>query len=375
MTTIKHYLYMLLVAAVASMALTACSDDDLGETIFPDVNSSPDPNSSTYALDKFLWDNYLVPYNLEFKYRLADDSYYNMYYNVVPATYDVAKDMAVLCKYLWFDAYDAVTPADFMKSYGPRIIQLVGSPIYNTTSSTVIYGLAQGGIKISLYGVNFADAGDADLMTTRYFATMHHEFTHILHQTKTYPSAFNYISVGHYDGTNWQYRQDSQMNGLGFVTSYASSSYTEDLAETVANYVVLSDEQWNRILDYASRGWATADADDDDPSSTYFCFYYYENNEATDENRKYAYESQTEVLEDGTRVLTRRRDTSGNYILVYDVEDTDGVDGVVAINQKLEIVKNWFRTTWGFELDSLRNEVHRRMDNLDIDELRKQIAD
>jgi len=159
------------------------------------------------------------------------------------------------------------------------------------------------------------------------------------------------------------------------VTSYASSSYTEDLAETVANYVVLSDEQWNRILDYASRGWATADADDDDPSSTYFCFYYYENNEATDENRKYAYESQTEVLEDGTRVLTRRRDTSGNYILVYDVEDTDGVDGVVAINQKLEIVKNWFRTTWGFELDSLRNEVHRRMDNLDIDELRKQIAD
>jgi hypothetical protein len=36
------------------------------------------------------------------------------------------------------------------------------------------------------------------MMNEYYFKTMHHEFVHILHQTKNYPKDFEQISAGNY---------------------------------------------------------------------------------------------------------------------------------------------------------------------------------
>ena len=143
----------MLLVAVSAMSLSSCSEDKLGDTIFPDVDESLDPTSYTYKLDKFLKENYLEKYNLTFLYKMPDVST-NMNYNLVPATYENSIDLAVLCKHLWFDVYDKVAGPDFLKTYGPRIILLIGSPAYNPTSGTEIVGLAEGGIKISLFKVN-----------------------------------------------------------------------------------------------------------------------------------------------------------------------------------------------------------------------------
>ncbi|MBR5170014.1 MAG: hypothetical protein IKW85_05545 [Muribaculaceae bacterium] len=374
MKKIQYIISALMLAAVAMMSLSSCSKDKLGDTIFPDVDESLDPSSYTYQLDKFLRENYLQKYNLTFLYKMPDVST-NMNYNLVPATYENSIDLAVLCKYLWFDVYDKVAGEDFLKLYGPRIILLIGSPAYNPTSGTEIVGLAEGGIKVSLFKVNAMRINDFNMMNEYYFKTMHHEFAHILHQTKTYPNEFNTISIGHYDSNNWQDRSAGQVASLGFVTTYASSEFREDFAETIANYIVKTDDEWNYILDLASRGWTSGD--EDDVTSEFFCYYYYPKNDVT-QDPKYLYEWEVfiEEDEDGTvhKYYRNYRDDDGNRILVYDVEDKDGINGADAILQKVQIAREWLKTAWNVDLDELRNEVQYRQTHYDINELRKQVT-
>ena len=375
MKKIQYYISALLLVAVAAMSLSSCSEDDLGPTIFPDVDETLDPSSYTYKLDKFLRENYLEKYNLTFLYKMPDVST-NMNYNLVPATYENSIDLAVLCKHLWFDVYDKVAGEEFLKQWGPRIILLVGSPAYDPTAGTETVGLAEGGIKISLFKVNAMNISDFRMMNEYYFKTMHHEFAHILHQTKTYPTEFNTISIGHYDGNNWQYR-GNEVTGLGFVTTYASSEFREDFAETIANYIVKTDEEWNYILDLASRGWATS-AEESDLDITYYCYYYYPENDAS-QDLVYCDERfvLTVVDEDGTvhKYYRTDRDPEGNRIVVYDVEDKDGIDGVEAIMRKVQIARDWLRDQWGVDLDALREEVQYRQATYDINTLRKWVTD
>ena len=375
MKKIQYYISALLLVAVAAMSFSSCSEDKLGDTIFPDIDETLDPTSHSYKLDKFLKENYLDKYNLTFLYKMPDIST-NMNYNLVPADYNNSIDLAVLCKHLWFDVYDKVAGEQFLKTYGPRIILLIGSPAINPTSGSETVGLAEGGIKISLFKVNSMNINNFQQMNDLYFHTMHHEFSHILHQTKTYPSEFNTISVGRYDPNNWQYRGD-EVNSLGFVTGYASSEYREDFAETIACFIVYTQAQWDRMMELASRGWATS-ASDDDLDAVYYSYYYYPDNDAEQElvylEERYVV---TETDEDGTvhKYWRNNRDKDGNRIVVYDVEDKDGIDGAAAILQKVQIAREWFRTAWNIDLDALREEVQTRQATYDINELRKMVYD
>ena len=375
MKKIQYYISALLLVAVAAMSLSSCSEDKLGPTIFPDVDETLDPTSYTYKLDKFVKENYLDKYNLTFLYKMPDIST-NMNYNLVPATYENSIDLAVLCKHLWFDVYDSVAGEQFLKTYGPRIILLIGSPAYDPYAGTETVGLAEGGIKISLFKVNAMNINDFNMMNEYYFKTMHHEFAHILHQTKTYPSEFNKISVGHYDGTNWQYR-GNEVNSMGFVTTYASSDFREDFAETIANYLVKTDTQWNRILELASRGYATS-ASDDDFTAVYYSYYYYPDNDNTQD---LVYVDERFVVtvtdEDGTvnKYYRNDRDPQGNRIVIYDVIDEDGIDGAEAILEKVRIARTWLQDEWGVDLDELRRVVQYRQATYNMDNLRKWVYD
>jgi len=375
MKKIRYYISALLLVAVTAMSLTSCGEDKLGPTIFPDVDETLDPTSYTYQLDKFLKENYLEKYNLTFLYKMPDIST-NMNYNLVPATYENSVDLAVLCKHLWFDVYDKIAGEDFLKLYGPRIILLLGSPAINPSSGTEIVGLAEGGIKISLFKVNAMDINNFQVMNELYFHTMHHEFSHILHQTKTYPTEFNTISVGRYDANNWQYRGD-EVHSLGYVTNYASMEYREDFAETIACYIVYTDTQWNRLMELAARGYATK-ASEDDLDAVYYSFYYYPEND-TEQELVYLAERDvyTQTDDDGVvhKYWRNNRDKQGNRIVVYDVEDKDGIDGPAAIEQKVQIIRQWFRDAWNIDLDALREEVQNRQATYDMNELRKLVYD
>lgn len=375
MKSLKYYISPLLVAGAAVLALNSCSDDDFTESIFPDGDEQLDPNSTTYKFDKWLQQNYLEVYNLDFRYKMQDVGT-NMNYNLVPATYQNSVDLAVLAKYLWFDVYKDVVNPEFLKQYGPRIIHLIGSPAHNPTTGTIILGLAEGGIKVSLFRVNQMDVNDFNQMNEYYFKTMHHEFAHILHQKKTYPSEFNKISAGHYDASNWQNRQIGVVNSLGFVTTYASDAFREDFAETIANYITKTDEQWAEIYEMAARGWETPSTSASDPDAVYYCWYYYANNKTGDENKKYAVDKDviTDSTETGVEYHHRSLyDADGNPLRIYPVEDKDGIDGVAALKQKIEIARTWLKDKWGVDLDKLRKEVQYRQQHIDMKALRQQI--
>ena len=244
---------MLMLGLAAGLGLAACSGNDPDSaTIFPVDSPRRD------AFDLWLQKNYTSPYNIDFKYKMEDiESDYS--YTLVPADSAKSAKLAILVKYLWLDSYAEVMGQDFVKSYVPRVIHLVGSPAYNS-NGTMVLGTAEGGLKVTLYMVNELTNSvlkDYDAMTTYYFHTMHHEFTHILNQKKPYDTSFNKITESGYVSGNWYQVDDSEAHGKGFVTPYAMSEGQEDFAEMLSSYITKTAAQWQAIMDDAEANGGT----------------------------------------------------------------------------------------------------------------------
>ncbi|MDE6696354.1 MAG: hypothetical protein K2K25_05695 [Muribaculaceae bacterium] len=379
-----------IMAAMIAPLLASCSEDKLGPTIFPEVSDEPDPSSYTYKFDKWLNQNFRDVYNVDFKY-LMEDVEADMEYNLVPATYDNARDLALLTKYLWYDSYKELTGEDFIKSYGPRILHLVGSPAYNPQTGTETLGLAEGGLKVTLFKVNEMDLDDINMLNEYYFRTMHHEFGHILHQTKSYPTDFNLLSTGRYDDSSWQSKQPGYVASRGFITPYASSQAREDFAETIANYLTRTPEQMDLILWMAKQGWTTesgkADNEVEEDDANYYCYYVLDDPK-NPEKRHYFFHSQEKAYKDyrmgviglNDEYLTTveaveayLKQVKEKYGEVYPVEDTDQINGYEVIMQKQSIARNWFTDQWKISFDDLRNIVQRRQKDFDINALRNEV--
>ena len=303
----KRFIYILFYGLLLLSVVSCIKQEDFTESIFTDV-SDLDPEVETYPFDKWLYDNYLVPYNLDFRYKMQDVGS-DISFNLVPATLDKSIDMAILIKYLWFDVYNKVVSDDFLKQYGPRIIHLIGSPAYNPVHGTIVLGTAEGGIKVTLYRCNELSSRDVDVMNEYYFKTMHHEFAHILHQQKTYPKEFENFTAGYYDPVGWQFRTLSEAASLGCVSPYGSSQSREDFVEIIANYIVKTDAQWNTILNLASKPGIDASG----------------------------------------QVVPNNLKLRGDEI----------------IKAKLEIARKWLDESWGINLQALHEEVQERQKHID----------
>ncbi|NLU38866.1 MAG: hypothetical protein GXX78_08255 [Bacteroidales bacterium] len=241
----------ILIAICIFSSFYACKEDEFTDSVFQDAPAI-DPTSPAYNFEMWLESNFRKPYNLSFQYRMEDVGS-DQDYNLVPASLEKSKQLAQLIKYLWFDVYASMVDEEFLKKYGPRMIHLIGSAAYNPNSGTMLLGTAEGGIKVTLYSCNDLDLtsfsqNNLDLMNEYYFKTMHHEFTHILHQTKDYPRSFEKISAGKYSPMGWQYRTDEEAAKLGFISTYAGSEAREDFVEIIANYLVKSDKDWNAVV-------------------------------------------------------------------------------------------------------------------------------
>ncbi|MDE7443532.1 MAG: hypothetical protein K2M65_05160, partial [Muribaculaceae bacterium] len=280
---INKYISVCSLAGLMLFGATSCSEEELGPSIFPEVPDTVDPGSYTYKFDTWLNQNFRDVYNLNLFYKMKDVES-DQDYNLVPATLDNAMDLALLTKYLWFDAYAELSSPEFLKQYGPRIIHLIGSPAYNPTAGTEILGLAEGGLKVSLFKVNAMEINNINQMNEYYFRTMHHEFGHILHQTKSYPTEFNLLSNGLYDTNNWQSKDPGQMLSLGFITPYSSAENREDFAETIANFVTRTQDQLDLLIWAAGQNYSTgitpAEGEQPDNEAPFYAFYFYKDNAA-----------------------------------------------------------------------------------------------
>ncbi len=228
---------------ILAAALVSCSEDRLDDKSIFDTDA-PERD----AFDTWLLLNYVEPYNIQFNYKYIDRESDNSY-NLIPAEYDKAVAMAKLTKYLWIDSYNELLGDTFIKTYCPRMIQLIGSKAFNSQGSVVL-GTAEGGLKITLYNVNELNPSSLsiDFLNEWFFKTMHHEFAHILHQTKNYSTDFNLISTD-YQGPSWlNLESDAEANSMGYVTRYASYSPDEDFVEIISNYVTHAKGYWAGVL-------------------------------------------------------------------------------------------------------------------------------
>lgn len=223
------------------LTFNSCNDERLdSESIFQDDDASKDND-----FDKWIYTNYTIPYNICLMYQMEDiESDYK--YTLAPAQYEQSIRLAHIIKYVWIDAYAEVAGSTFIRQYVPKVLHFIGSSGYNS-SGTEILGTAEGGIKVTLYKVNDFTL-DANVLNEYYFKTMHHEFSHILHQTKDFDTQYKLITEGDYVSGDWYLYSQNQALQKGFITPYSMSEPREDIAEMTAEYIVLTQTQWNARL-------------------------------------------------------------------------------------------------------------------------------
>ncbi len=365
----KLNIFVIMLVALTTFNFTACSDDDLGETIFPIKESVLDRSLYSFPLDTFVKVNFLEPYNMRYLYKLQDIGS-DMDYNLTPCSYEQSINLAVLNKYLWYDVYRDVVGLEFLRKYSPRVMHIIGSPAYNPTSGTIKLGTAEGGLKITLYNAESLSPNDIENLNEYFFKTMHHEFSHILHQNINYPVSFNLISSQFYNNASWQDTPDSVALGEGFVSSYASSQPREDWVETIANYIVKDSITWEGMLDGATKSWEI---------STNVKYKYWktlkkkvENGLAHRDSVGYFHKVGSIEGEDTVTIQVYRKyiqrnaddyaevDANGKIIYLSIVDITGKQTGKDVILQKLQMCREWLKTNFNYDIDAVREEVQRR---------------
>lgn len=242
----KQFKYLLLAGIAAGSLLSACSEDtpERKNSVF---NTSSEPKSE---FDQWLKTNYIDAFNIDYKYRMEDIES-DLSKNLAPADLLQSMRLAKIIKHVWLEAYVETAGIDFMRKHAPAILHVVGSASWNG-DGTMTLGVAEGGLKITLYMVNWLNPSNIKEMNQYFFKTMHHEFTHILQQDINYPQEYNLISAEDYRPSGWHNRHNiADYASLGFITNYAGSMPVEDITEITCCYVTFTDEEWNAVFEAA----------------------------------------------------------------------------------------------------------------------------
>ena len=394
----KKITYLMSLAALVLTFSSCGTDDDFTESIFRTDIPVVDQTKTTAPFDQWLYDNFLKPYNVEVQYRFnftASDTNFQL----TPAEYGRSQLLAHFIRYLFYDVYTKYAGEDFMKSYGPRMFHFIGSTGYSPTTGTEVLGTASGGVKITLYNVNEIkpwtedvnySVEDVEVLNERIFHTMHHEFSHILHQTKSYPITFGQVTSGSYDPIDWHERDSTTTHQLGYLTHYASSANYEDFVETLSCTITDTDVRWmHRIINACLSGLRAGDKervtelidsleiDINAPNARWNNFTVYNESQYNEETGVYdatdrlvldVFRSSEQVVNKAKtayvskyRYTENKKFTSFKDFLAWVPYKTDEkLAGMNAILKKLDIATEWYTDRWGLHLFELRREVRNR---------------
>ena len=241
---------IIIFAALCLSFLTACDKEDLGGS---NIHVPEFDYNALSETDKYIYDHYTVPYNVEVVYRWnqGDVSSDDMRKNLVPPRESQVEPFLEMIEKVWMDTYTAEVGQQTLRSYIPKQLLLVGSASYNDDGSTT-EGTAEGGRQIVLYSVNDFNFELEQIQS--YAHVMHHEFAHILHQNVEYDAEFEKITPSY--SSSWMQMNDETARSKGFITAYASSSADEDFAEMVSIMLTNSPEDWNNMIESAGNAAA-----------------------------------------------------------------------------------------------------------------------
>lgn len=306
---------LVIMSLLISSLLISCDEkEDFTESIFNTEIPELNPDSYTYDFDKFLRDEFRVPYNLQFIYRMEDTGT-NMNYNFCPPSYIKSKHMAVIIKELLFEVFKGNVfvsgyNKEFMYWNGPRIVQLTGNLAINPANLSQLQGSASSGVKLNIFDVNSLNVSSLKDLKDKYIHGLFRDFGFILQSRERMPQSFVFFSSEYYKPSGWNINEKIALS-LGFVTPYAGSGALTDFSEVFARYLVCNEEEWNNDLSNASKGWKM------------------------NENK------------------------------LEECPDYDGVNGNILILDKLDMVRTWLRDNFNVDIEKLKFEVQRRILLLD----------
>jgi len=172
-----------------------------------------------------------------------NDNFINPAERAIPIDADLVIPSTKIVEYLWAGPYAATgTDANkFVTDLFPAELVYMGSYIYND-DGTVKLGFAEGGARVTLLNMNALDFENGDWLANPgrgVLATVHHEFSHIVHQSHGIPVGFNTISES-YLGNGWSngVSRDDAIK-LGMVRNYGTLNEFEDFCEIISHLLVV----------------------------------------------------------------------------------------------------------------------------------------
>lgn len=224
--TMKTKFYTFLLATTLIAVAAGCSEESIDAPIIT-YELSKDP------IDIYIRENFTEEYNIAVRYKYVD-RYVEGDKRVVPTDRELVVPMLNFLNDFWIEPFLAVDNGEkFFRRYVPKEIVFIGSPIYNS-DGTITLGTADAGARITITQVNKIDTDD-DAWVFLQLNTIYHEFAHIMHQNFKLPTGWEQISPrGYTSPGSWYTLSDNDALKRGFVSPYATSSFNEDFAETVA---------------------------------------------------------------------------------------------------------------------------------------------
>ena len=195
----------------------------------------------TDPVDIWLYEHLQKPYNCVVRWKW-DDRYVDVNFYVTPPRKDVMINVGEMLLNFWLEPFVEAGGEKFILEHFPPEVVCVGSPLYNA-DGTVTAGYADAGVRITLTELdNFNLQNSAWLLFQ--LQTIHHEFTHIVHQRHGLPEGWEQISSEDYTGNSWINLKEETAIAKGMVSPYATSSKHEDFADFVGLFLTMTENDF-----------------------------------------------------------------------------------------------------------------------------------
>ncbi len=246
---------ILYICCLSLCCFMSCSNDE-------STNYVPESKElSTDEIDVYFQENFQEKYGSTVRWQWID-KYVDINYIVAPAMRKVLIPTGEMIRRFWIEPFilESKASGEFIRKHFPPEIVCVGSELRNADGTRTL-GYADAGVRITLTELNYFDLTNREWVIQQLH-TMHHEFSHIIHQTYKMPNGFNKITEDTYTGQAWKdintnaqaeliekgisspttHEIDSVAQNMaiqrGMLTPYGTSSEFEDFAEFVSLYLL-----------------------------------------------------------------------------------------------------------------------------------------
>lgn len=227
-----------------------CSSDDSNTAYTP-----PEDLVITHPNDLYLYNNngnsLFERFGTATRWRWSDN-FIQPSQSATPIASELVIEATKIVDYLWVEPFTetGIDANKFIEELFPPELVYIGSYIYINDGSRLL-GYAEGGARITLLNMNSLDYQDENWLADPsggILATVHHEFSHIVHQKYGIPPGFNTISES-YLGNGWSNNVSlADAIKLGMVRNYGTLNEYEDFCEIIAHFLVVEKDTFEEVF-------------------------------------------------------------------------------------------------------------------------------